>query len=225
MSGKKIENILNLIEIAENNLKTARNLLIQVAGEKGIKPSPSPSISSTPSALKNNEEERALEVVEGYFDGESMIGDNGQTYIIPPNYASKTQLVIGDRMKWILTPEREVFKLIQPAPRERVIGTFAIEGENYVVLVDKYPSPIKILKASATFAMKNLGLQVGDEVAILIPRDATPVWGAFSSVVKSQIMGTDTMNNPQPQNFPSELDNLNDFKLDDIGISSDQDYF
>jgi hypothetical protein len=33
---------------------------------------------------------------------------------------------------------QEVFKLIQQAPRQRVIGTFSIEGENYVVLVDEF---------------------------------------------------------------------------------------
>ena len=41
------------------------------------------------------------------------------------------------------------------------------------------------LKASATFAMKNLGLDYGDEVVIIIPKGITPSWGAFSSVVKT----------------------------------------
>jgi len=88
-------------------------------------------------------------------------------------------------MKWILTPERELFKLIQPAERERVIGTLAAEGDDFVVLVDTLPHPVKLLKASVTYAMKNFGLQVGDEVVIVIPKNSTPVWGAFSSVVKS----------------------------------------
>ena len=180
MNSKKIATILNLIEIADNNLKTAKSLLAQMGGDT----MPNSKSFSSP-APSSNDEKDALEVVEGFFDGESMIGDNGQTYLVPPNYASKTQLVVGDRMKWILTPNREIFKLIQSAPRERATGTFTIEDEKYMVIVDRFPNPIQILKASATYAMKNLGLQIGDEVAITIPKDATPTWGAFNSIVKS----------------------------------------
>jgi len=181
--SNKIANILSLIEIAENNLKNAQTLLKQIAQEKGFKTTTEMKTTTRP--ISSNEA-NALEVVEGYFDGENMIGDNGQMYPVPQNYASKSQLIIGDRMKWMLTTEREIFKLIQPAPRERVTGTFSIEGDNYVVLVDAYPNPIKILKASATYAMKNLGLEVGDEVVIIVPQGITPAWGAFSSVTKSQ---------------------------------------
>ena len=181
MSSKKIQTALSLIEVAENNLSTAKTILLELSNEKGIKISPE-SLKIT-AGNRSRDEASSLEVVEGYFDGENMVGDNGQVYLVPQNYASKTQLIIGDRMKWILTKTREIFKLIQPADRERTSGTFAIEGDNYLVLVDGISGPVKILKASATYAMKNLGLKVGDEVAIYIPKNATPVWGAFISVV------------------------------------------
>jgi hypothetical protein len=224
MSAKKIETILNMIEVAEGNLRTAKNLLMQLNPEKQTRATIETSRIAIP---KSSDEDRAVEVVEGYFDGENMIGDNGQTYLVPPNYASKTQLVVGDRMKWILTPEREVFKLIGPVPRERVVGVFAIEGDNFVVLVDKFTNPVKILKASATFAMKNLGLNVGDEVAILIPRDAQPTWGAFSSVVKSQneINNKPVESAEHSHTETSEIDLLSEFKLDDINVGDNHDYF
>ncbi len=219
MSSKKISQILNLIEIANNNLVTAKSLLATMASETGVKVTgeiKTPGISST-------DEENALEVVEGFFDGESMIGDNGQMYVVPPNYASKTQLVIGDRMKWILTKEREIYKLIQAAARERVTGSFAIEGDNYLVLVDKYPNPIKILKASATYAMKNLGLQIGDEVAITVPKDTTPTWGAFNTVIKGQEQGKE-YEGEKIESSTSELDNLSELGLGDLNIDANN-YF
>jgi hypothetical protein len=220
MSANKIETALNLIEIIESNLKTAKALLNQVAIEKGVKIT---AEARTP-GMRSTEEATSLEVVEGYFDGESMIGDNGKLYLVPQNYASKTQLVVGDRMKWILTPDREVFKLIQPASRERVIGTFNIEGDNFVVLVDRYPNPIKILKASATYAMKHLGLQPGNEVAIYVPKDTTPTWGAFINVMT----GNQTESHTQETNTsaPAELDSLNEFKIDDQAkMDAEKDYF
>jgi len=223
MSSKKIENILNLIEIAENNLKNAKVLAQQLVGEKSGRTGYS-QVQTQPLINKSSDEDRALEVVEGYFNGESMIGDNTQTYMVPPNYASKTQLVVGDRMKWILTPEREVFKLIQPAPRERVTGTFGIEGDNYVVLVNEFPNPIKILKASATFAMKNLGLQIGDDVAIFIAKESTPTWGAFSSIVKNS-----DENKPQQyiqgEASTDELDLSKEFGMPGLDLDASGDYF
>lgn len=212
-----MESIINLIEIAENNLRAAKTMLVQLSPNTTIRQAGTP----TPGP-RSNDEGDALEVTEGHFDGESMVGDNGQVYIVPPNYASKTQLVVGDRMKWILTPTREVFKLINQVPRERVIGTFSIEGDDYYVLVNQYPHPIKILKASATYAMKNLGLTVGDEVAIIVPRDTTPTWGAFSTVVKS---GTEQRPETKPvESSVDELHNMDNLNLD-LDIESSNDYF
>jgi len=240
MSGTKISNILSLIEIAENNIKNARLLLTQLSQEKGFKDQ---TMMKATSQHKSVDESSAIEVTEGYFDGENMIGDNGQLYPVPQNYASKSQLVIGDRMKWILTAEREIFKLIQPAPRERITGTFSIEGDNYVVLTDQFPDPIKILKASATYAMKNLGLQIGNEVVLIVPKDVTPSWGAFSSVAKSQ--GVEETNKleelkrltpVQPTvDVVDDLDDVNEFTMNDepsavapvqtVTTTADNDYF
>lgn len=195
MSNKKIQTILSLIEIAETNIKNAKTFLTQIIADesKGSVRSGERSESdnlTSPITLMgkiNREESDAKEVVEGYFDGEYMIGDNGQTYIVPQNYASKTQLVVGDRMKWILTPDREIFKLIHPIDRERVEGVFTIDGENFYVVIDKYTEPVKILKASATFSIKTQGLEIGDIVAIMVPKNSqNPRWGALVNVVKSE---------------------------------------
>lgn len=238
MSPKKISSILSLIEIAENNLKNARDILSQLAKDSGI--SESRLRTSSVNKVVNNDESGALEVVEGYFDGESMIGDNGKTYPVPPNYASKTQLIIGDRMKWILTSERESFKLIKPAERERVIGTFGIEGNVFYVAVEGIEHPIRILKASATFAMKNFGMQIGDRVAVIIPRDNTPTWGALSSVVSSeeeaaaaaehqsyQEQEEDSEEEYQEEvyNGPQEIEELQDYNVNEEASAEDENQY
>ena len=194
MSAKKIQTILSLLEIAEININNAKQLTNQLLEDiGGTKSSLATNAPFDPASIVlggaskySREEETAKEVVEGHFDGEYMIGDNGQTYIVPQNYASKTQLVVGDRMKWILTSTREIFKLIQPIDRERVEGTFHINGENYLVTVPKFAEPVKVLKASATFAMKTQELEIGDTVAITVPKSSTnPRWGALVNVIKS----------------------------------------
>ncbi len=186
MSTNKLQTILSLLEICETNLRNAKMMLSQVSPG-----SPMPKLSTIADySVKSQEEANAAEVVEGHFDGESMIGDNGQTYPVPQNYASKSQLVVGDRMKWILTKNafgevHEVYKLTQPVPRDRVVGKFLVDGNNYCVMLPAFPSPVRILKASATYAMKNLNLKIGDDIAMYIPKNGVPTWGAFISVANT----------------------------------------
>lgn len=228
MSSKKLETILSLIQVAETNLKNAQNMLVQSITEKGGKVDLETPIK-TP-GFKSKDEGTAVDVQEGHFDGENMVGDNGQIYPVPQNYASKTQLVVGDRMKWMLTEDREIFKLIQPVTRQRVVGTFDIEGDNYLVLVDEFSSPVKILKASATYAMKNLGLEIGDDVAIFVPKDITPTWGAFISVVhntgeaeiSTKVLASDAVDTDQ------DIELLKEFKISEETngkSASDVDFF
>jgi hypothetical protein len=191
--NKKIDTVLSLLETCEANIRTIKAMLNLTAGTEE-NPYSANSKSTMPLVNHSSTGKYSIEVgeefQEGYFDGENMIGDNGQVYPIPQNYASKSQLVIGDRLKWILTRDnngepKEVYKLTMPVVRERVIGRFMIEENNYAIVVSGYPNPIKILKASATYAMKNLDLKIGDEVAVYIPKTGTPTWGAFINVVSS----------------------------------------
>jgi hypothetical protein len=52
-------------------------------------------------------------------------------------------------------------------------------------MLTAFLTPVRILKASATYAMKNLNLKIGDDVAIYIPKNGTPTWGAFISVANN----------------------------------------
>jgi len=193
MDSQKISKILNLIEIAENNLKTAQILIKQLSNvnlsfgsENNSNQNFTPAINTT-----SDPEANFLEVVEGNFDGENMIGDDGKIYAIPANYASKTKLVVGDRMKRILTDTyREVYKVIQKASSKRAVGVFTMdENGEYVVIIDTIPNPIRVLKASITFAIKQQNLKTGDTVAVLIPANSPSTWGAFDAIVKHNSNG------------------------------------
>ena len=43
-----------------------------------------------------------IDVVEGVFDGERMMGTDGIKYNVPPNYASKSKLLEGDILKLVI---------------------------------------------------------------------------------------------------------------------------
>jgi hypothetical protein len=61
--------------------------------------------------------------IEGVFDGEHMIGEDGQKYLVPPNYASKSKLVEGDLLRLTITDAgRFLFKQKGPIERQRLMG-------------------------------------------------------------------------------------------------------
>ena len=197
-TNKKLDTILSLLEICESNIKSAKAMLSQYSNPENTTSQPNFSNSF---AMQTSSDDS--EVIDGYFDGENMMGDNNQLYLIPQNYASKSQLVVGDKLKWTLVKDpisntyKEMYKLTNPVLREKVVGKFIIDGNTYAVMVDGYTSPIKILKASATFAMKNMNLQIGGDVAIYIPKHGTPSWGAFISVVNAG-MTSNRVTEPKP---------------------------
>lgn len=120
-------------------------------------------------------------VVEGVFDGQGMVGSDGQSYTVPPNYASKSKLVEGDLLKLTITPKGSfIYKQIGPIDRSRIIaqlGFDATNGEYYATLDDKRWS---VIKASVTYFKG----EPNDEVVLLVPKNAPSKWAAVENVVK-----------------------------------------
>jgi hypothetical protein len=66
---------------------------------------------------------KAEKIIEGVFDGQNMIGADGQQYDVPANYASKSKLVEGDILKLTIGNRGNfIFKQIKPIERERRVG-------------------------------------------------------------------------------------------------------
>lgn len=120
-------------------------------------------------------------VLEGVFDGALMIGPDGKSYSVPPNYASKSRLVEGDVMKLTIRPDGSfVFKQIGPIERKRIVGTVAFDAStnSYVAISDG--TTYKVLTASVTYFKG----QPGDEVVLLVPKSGKCVWAAVENVIK-----------------------------------------
>ena len=77
---KQIKRLKALIAEAETSLAAAKELLVSVVG--GDDTVQSDSLKDEPLG----------KVIEGVFDGQSMVGSDGKTYPVPANYASKSKL-------------------------------------------------------------------------------------------------------------------------------------
>lgn len=119
-------------------------------------------------------------VVEGAFTGEKMLGGDGKEYPVPPNYASKSKIVHGDRMKLTITKSGSfIFKQTGPVERKRVMGELAPDpsGTGWVVMAEG--RPYRVLTASVTF-YRGKG---GDETILLLPQGNESQWGAVDNII------------------------------------------
>lgn len=172
MSTEQISKILRMIEAAEASLKSARELLGEVA----------PEAAAHPAAVKAEDakvyEHGETQIIEGTFDGQNMIGPNEKIFPVPANYASKSKLVEGDRLKLTIMPNGSfVYKQIAPIEREFVKGTLVKEDGQFKVVANN--KSYRVLLASVTYYKGN----VGDEVTLIVPKERESMWGTIEAVI------------------------------------------
>lgn len=153
-----------MIENAERNITAAKQILLQLDGDNSRK------------SLKESE---ISQIIEGTFNGEKMIGLDGKTYPVPPNYASKSKLVEGDLLKLTITEDGTfLYKQISPTDRRKLIGTIITDnkGKFYVYSEGK---KYKVLLASLTY----FKAKEGDEVTLVVPKEKISKWAAIETVL------------------------------------------
>lgn len=182
-NGNKLELAKQYLESAQASLNEARELLRDLLGER-----PPVSIADRAREVGTATTEGALKVIEGIFDGQNMVGPDGKQYSVPANYASKSKLVEGDRLKLTISPDGAfVYKQIGPAERQRLIGTLVKDELTDEYRVNAGGSSYRVLLASITYFKGD----VGDEVVILVPQDGETKWAAVENIIKGGIGSPD----------------------------------
>jgi len=166
---KQIKRLRTLIQEAETNLAAAKELLVSVLGDGEVITAPRDVVVSSPEG----------KVIEGVFDGQIMIDQEGKNYPVPANYASKSKLVEGDIMKLTITEDgRFLYKQIGPVERRSVIGTLTHHDDKYFVEVSG--REYEILYASVTY----FRLKEGQQVSVIIPaNNDKATWAAVEAAL------------------------------------------
>jgi len=143
-----------------------------------------PELHFSPSSTSiSSEVEETIEgekILEGVFDGEHMIGQDGKEYAVPPNYASKSKLVEGDIMKLTITRKGSfIYKQIKALERKRLIGEIATDSATGHWIGVAEGRPYKLITASVTFYKG----KPGDEVVLLVPENGESLWAAVENIV------------------------------------------
>ncbi len=175
---QQIQAIKRLIISAESSLKEARELLAILSGEQD------PGLSALTEAQEIGKISTTPEgkIIEGVFDGQNMVGPDGKMYSVPANYASKSKLVEGDRLKLTITNDGSfIYKQIGPIDRQRLIGVLSKDDTTNDFRVVAGDRSYRVLLASVTYFKGD----EGDEVVILVPKDKTSRWAAVENIIKA----------------------------------------
>jgi hypothetical protein len=176
--ARRLQELEEYIRNQELELKKMKVLLGELSGKT--------SSQAVDYAVKASEVGREAEtdqgrVIEGVFDGNHMIGPDGKMYSIPANYASKSKLCEGDILKLTIDDQGNfIYKQVGPVERRRMIGVLAKDREkgDFVVVAEDHI--FRVLYASVTYFKGD----EGDEVVILVPKDADSQWAAVENIIK-----------------------------------------
>ena len=122
-------------------------------------------------------------IIEGVFNGEKMVGADGQEYNVPANYASKSKLIEGDILKLTITKDGSfIYKQIGPIERQQLVAML-VKNEStsdWFAMADG--KRWRLLTAAVTYFHG----QPGDEVVILVPKNSKSAWAAVENIIKTK---------------------------------------
>lgn len=122
-----------------------------------------------------------ITIIEGVFDGQEVIDKDGVKYKVPTNYASKSKLVAGDKMKLNISLDGAyTFKQIGPVERKRLIGKLQKIADRWQIVCEgkKY----QCLASSITY----FKAKVGDKVSIIVPKVGEADWAVVENLIEKK---------------------------------------
>ncbi len=174
----KIQELEDFIRHQELELKKMKVILAELSGHSSTQ-----AVDYVVKASEVGKESDSHEgrVIEGVFDGQNMIGPDGKVYSIPVNYSSKSKLVEGDILKLTIDNLGNfIYKQIGPVERARLMGVLARDQDKGDFMVVSDDHMFKVLAASVSYYK---GAE-GDQVVVLVPKDADSKWGAVENIIK-----------------------------------------
>ncbi len=171
-----------LMRMTLYKIKDQVDILLHLLDETAsfIQPPISSPVASSPLPSVHHPDHSDARILEGIFTGDTMRSDEGEIFDVPANYASKSKLVVGDRMKLTIPKVGPfVYKQISQIERKRIRGELISGNTSGQWLVSSEGKNYKVLTASITF---NKG-RIGDEVVLIIPATGPADWGAVEHII------------------------------------------
>lgn len=149
-----------------------------------------PSDTATPSPEEGSGDQEGNPT--GIFDGQFLVTEDGKKYQVPPNYASKSRLVVGDQLELVnrATDKEGSQNLVKPitkVDRTELEGILTKKDHQWAVVTDA--GEFWVLSASVEY----YDGEIGDQVKIILPADYQDredlEWAAVDAIVKDDGKG------------------------------------
>ena len=119
--------------------------------------------------------------VEGVYDGQYLLGEDGKKYEVPANYAAKSRLVYGDKLKMIEEVGKTLFKQLEKVERKKLEGVLSKKEGKWYVLTNE--GTFKISDVAAEF--NNAALN--EKAVVIVPAgNVTAEFAALDRIVRSE---------------------------------------
>ncbi len=182
MNLADVKKQLSIIQQSLNEL----NKIVEGGSSVQSKP-PSPTATTSAPAVVPNPSYRELDGVIGIFDGVQMISADGTKHEVPANYAAKSKLVFGDKLKMISEDGKNIFKHITKVPRQKVEGMLSKKNNKWYFVSDSGSYEVSTVAADFQRAAE------GDEAVALMPENLTNVtFATLDKVAKPKPVPVET---------------------------------
>jgi hypothetical protein len=169
----QIKALRDLINTAQSSINSAKHIINSLLWEEDG----SSTLSFDTAGLSQYESEGS-QIIEWVFIGDGMLASDGNTYPVPQNYASKSLLVQGSRLKATIEESGRIkYKIISEIPFTTEIGIVTKTGDKYQIATDT--KTYNVLVAAITFHKCN----IGDTVTIRIPEWKEATYAVIEAVI------------------------------------------
>lgn len=173
METQQIKALKDLLYSAQNSINSAKKILSIYLDEEGSDEDIGFDTHGLSSYSSGNDM-----IIEWVFTGEAMLGSDGNIYPVPQNYASKSLLVQGSKLKaTIQTSGKILYKIIEEIPHELKTGIITKNWEKYQITTDT--KTYNVLLAAITFHH----CSIGDTVTIRIPEWKDATYAVIESII------------------------------------------
>ncbi len=170
----KIKALRDLINTAQSSINSAKKILQSLLGENTWTDI---DFSSDIQWLSEYTSEDS-QIVEWVFTWEWMLGTDGNMYPVPQNYASKSLLVQGSKLKAIIEKSGRIkYKIISEIPYTSLLWVITKNGEKYQISTEH--KSYNVLVAAITFHK----CTIGDTVTIRVPEWKEATYAVIEAII------------------------------------------
>jgi hypothetical protein len=172
-----LQALQDLISTAERSLHHAKNLVNQIVGKK-----PAETVDNLDVGGLHEYKHGKAKIIEGVFTGKDMLGADKKLYPVPANYASKSKIVEGSKLKVTIKADGTYqYKIIDVIDYISTTGTLIKDGDHFVVISQN--GIYQVIPAAVTY----IHARVGDRVSIRIPKDIKATYAAIDTLVPADL--------------------------------------